>query len=515
MFYPPLEEVAYSFRSWTLRKKCTIGQIQPFQGGKRIFMSRTTTITNFIWRFAERCGAQLVTFIVSIVLARLLAPEDYGVIALVTVFTTILQVFIDSGLGTALIQKKNADDLDFSSVFYFNLIVCLALYGAMFLTAPFIARFYNNPIYVPLVRVLSLTLIISGVKGIQQSYVSRHMIFKRFFSTLGGTLVSAVAGITLAYAGFGVWALVAQYLCNAAIDTMILWITVPWRPKFIFSWSRLKGLLSYGWKLLASSLLDTGYSNLRSLLIGKIYSSSDLAFYNQGDKFPNVIVSNINTSIDSVLLPTMSDVQDNHIAVKNMTRRAIMTSIYIMAPLMMGLAFCAEPVVRLVLTDKWLPCVPYLRIFCITYMFWPIHTANLNAIKAMGRSDLFLKLEIAKKVVGMILLLVTMKISVMAMAYSMIVSSISSQIINSYPNRKLLGYSYLEQLRDILPSILLAIAMGGCVSLVSFLPLGTLATLLLQILLGGAIYLAGSALFKLESFEYLLQTIHRFRRNAS
>ena len=478
-------------------------------------MARTTTITNFIWRFAERCGAQLVTFIVSIVLARLLAPEDYGVIALVTVFTTILQVFIDSGLGTALIQKKNADDLDFSSVFYFNLIVCLALYGIMFCAAPFIARFYNNPIYVPLVRVLSLTLIISGVKGIQQSYVSKHMLFKRFFfSTLGGTLVSAIAGIALAYAGFGVWALVAQYLCNTAIDTMILWITVPWRPKFIFSWSRLKSLLSYGWKLLVSALLDTVYSNLRSLLIGKIYSSADLAYYNQGDKFPVVIVSNINASIDSVLLPTLSDVQDNHIAVKNMTRRAIMTSIYIMAPLLMGLAFCAEPVVRLVLTDKWLPCVPYLRIFCVTYMFWPIHTANLDAIKAMGRSDLFLKLEIAKKAVGMILLLVTMRISVIAMAYSMIVSSISSQIINSYPNWKLLGYSYLEQLRDILPSILLAVVMGGCVSLFSFLPLGNLTTLLLQILLGGAIYLAGSAFFKLESFEYLLQTIHRFQKKA-
>ena len=479
-------------------------------------MTRTTTITNFIWRFAERCGAQLVTFIVSIVLARLLAPEDYGVIALVTVFTTILQVFIDSGLGTALIQKKDADDLDFSSVFYFNLIVCLVLYGVMFLAAPFIARFYNNSIYIPLVRVLSLTLIISGVKGIQQSYVSRHMIFKRFFfSTLGGTLVSAIVGIALAYARFGVWALVAQYLCNAAIDTMILWITVPWRPKFIFSWNRLRNLLSYGWKLLASSLLDTGYNNLRSLLIGKIYSSSDLAYYNQGDKFPNVIVSNINTSIDSVLLPTMSDVQDNHIAVKNMTRRAIMTSIYIMAPLMMGLAFCAEPVVRLVLTDKWLPCVPYLRIFCITYMFWPIHTANLNAIKAMGRSDLFLKLEFAKKIVGMILLLVTMRISVMALAFSMVVSSITSQIINSYPNRKLLGYSYLEQLRDIIPSILLAIGMGIVVSFIPLLSLGTFITLLLQILLGGMTYIAGSALFKLESFEYLLKTIHNFQKKAS
>lgn len=479
-------------------------------------MSRTTTITNFIWRFAERCGAQLVSFIVSIVLARLLAPEDYGVIALVTVFTTILQVFIDSGLGTALIQKKDADDLDFSSVFYFNLIVCLALYGAMFFAAPLIAKFYNNPIYVPLVRVLSLTLIISGVKGIQQSYVSRHMIFKRFFfSTLGGTLVSAFAGITLAYAGFGVWALVAQYLCNAAIDTTILWITVPWRPKFIFSWNRLKSLLSYGWKLLVSSLLDTGYNNLRSLLIGKIYSSSDLAYYNQGDKFPNVIVNNINISIDSVLLPTMSNVQDNHITVKHMTRRAIMTSIYIMAPLMMGLAFCAEPVVRLVLTDKWLPCVPYLRIFCITYMFWPIHTANLNAIKAMGRSDLFLRLEIVKKIVGMILLLVTMRISVMAMACSMIVSSISSQIINSYPNWKLLRYNYLEQLRDIIPSILLAVGMGICVSFIPLLALGNLATLLLQILVGGVLYIIGSALFRLEAFEYLLQMIRSFRKKTS
>ncbi len=479
-------------------------------------MTRTTTITNFIWRFAERCGAQLVSFIVSIVLARLLAPEDYGIIALVTVFTTILQVFIDSGLGTALIQKKDADDLDFSSVFYFNLVVCLALYAAMFLTAPLIADFYDNPIYVPLVRVLSLTLIISGIKGIQQSYVSRHMIFKRFFfSTLGGTLVSAVAGIAMAYTGFGVWALVAQYLCNAAIDTMILWITVPWRPKFIFSWDRLRNLLSYGWKLLASSLLDTVYNNLRSLLIGKFYSSADLAYYNQGDKFPNVIVNNINTSIDSVLLPTMSDVQDNHTTVKNMTRRAIMTSIYIMAPLMMGLAFCAKSVVCLVLTDKWLPCVPYLQIFCITYMFWPIHTANLNAIKAMGRSDLFLKLEITKKVIGILLLLVTMRISVMAMACSMIISSITSQIINSYPNWKLLGYSYLEQIRDIIPSILLAVGMGVCVSLISFLSLGYLATLLLQILLGGIIYIAGSVLLHLESFEYLLQTIRNFKRKLS
>ena len=429
-------------------------------------------ISNFLWRFAERCAAQLVTLIVSIILARILTPSDFGTVSLVMVFTTIMQVFVDSGLGTALIQKKNADDLDFSSVFYFNFAVCLILYAGMFIAAPYIAGFYNDVSLTPIIRVISLTIVISGVKGIQQSYVSRNMLFKRFFfATLGGTIFSAFLGIGMAYAGCGVWSIVAQQLSNTAIDTLILWITVKWRPKKMFSWSRLKSLLSYGWKLLASSLLDTVYNNLRNLVIGKIYTSADLAYYNQGDKFPKVVITNINASIDSVLLPSMSGEQENCERVKSMTRRAIKTSTYIMAPLMMGLLFCAEPIVKLLLTEKWLPCVPYLRIFCFTYMFWPIHTANLNAIKAMGRSDFFLKLEIIKKVMGLALLLFTMRISVMAMAYSLIVSGILSQIINSWPNWKLLNYNYFEQLRDILPSIIIAVGMGICVYFISFIPM--------------------------------------------
>ena len=467
-----------------------------------------SVIKNFLWRFAERCSAQMVSLVVSIVLARLLAPEDYGVIALVTVFTTIMQVFVDSGLGTALIQKKNADDLDFSSVFYFNFAVCLVLYAVMFAAAPFIARFYNNAALTPLVRVISLTIVISGVKGIQQSYVSRNMLFKRFFyATLGGTIFSAFLGIGLAYAGFGVWALVAQQLSNAAIDTLILWLTVPWRPKKMFSWDRLKGLLSYGWKLLASGLLDRVYSSLRSLIIGKMYSPADLAFYERGNQFPDVIITNINTSIDSVLLPTMASSQDDRATVKSMTRRAIKTSTYIMAPLMMGLAFCAEPIVRLVLTEKWLPCVPFLRIFCITYMFYPIHTANLNAIKALGRSDLFFKLEIVKKIVGLTILLSVMWFGVMAMAYSLLLSSVLSQIINTWPNRKLLDYSYPDQLKDILPSILLAVGMGICVWLVSLLHLSDVITLLLQIPLGAAIYIGVSAALHLDSYVFLIDTL--------
>lgn len=468
-------------------------------------------IKNFVWRFAERCGAQLVTFIVSIVLARILAPEDYGKIALVTVFTAIMQVFVDSGLGTALIQKKDADDLDFSSVFYFNFAICLILYMIMFLLAPLIANFYRDESLVPIIRVISLTIVISGVKGIQQSYVSRNMLFKRFFfATLGGTIFSAVLGIGMAYAGAGVWAIVAQQLSNTTIDTLILWITVKWHPQKEFSWERLKKLLSFGWKMLASSLLDTIYNNLRNLVIGRIYSSADLAYYNQGDKMPSVIVNNINTSIDSVLLPTMANAQDDCTRIKEMTRRAIKMSTYAMAPLMMGLAFCAEPIIRLVLTEKWLPCVPYLRIFCITYMFYPIHTANLNAIKAMGRSDMFLKLEIAKKVVGIFLLILTMNFGVMAMAYSLLVGSVLNQIINSWPNRKLLLYGYTEQIKDILPSILLAVVMSICVYFVEFIHLPTIVVLLLQICMGTIIYIGISALLRFEEFTYIINLILEF-----
>lgn len=475
---------------------------------KQMMKNSNTVVNNFLWRFAERCGAQFVALIVSIVLARILKPSDFGTVSLVMVFTTIMQVFVDSGLGTALIQKKDADDLDFSSVFYFNFVVCLILYVGMFVSAPYIAGFYNDTSLTAIIRVISLTIVISGVKGIQQSYVSRNMLFKRFFfATLGGTIFSACLGIGMAYAGGGVWSIVAQQLSNTVIDTLILWITVKWRPKRMFSWERLKGLLSYGWKLLVSSLLDTVYNNLRNLIIGKIYTSADLAYYNQGDKFPKVVVTNINASIDSVLLPSMSGEQDHAERVKSMTRRAIKTSTYIMAPLMMGLLFCAEPIVKMLLTEKWLPCVPYLRIFCFTYMFWPIHTANLNAIKAMGRSDLFLKLEIIKKAMGLILLLLTMRISVMAMAYSLIVSGILSQIINSWPNWRLLDYNYIEQLRDILPSIITATGMGVCVYFIGFLPLPAIITFIIQIIAGVAIFIGASALLKLEEFEYLLGMI--------
>lgn len=476
--------------------------------------TKAKVFTNLIWRFAERVGAQLVTFIVSLVLARILVPEDYGTIALITIFTTIIQVFVDSGLGNALIQKKDSDDLDFSTVFYTNIVFCLALYAILFFCSPYIAKFYGNEQLTDLTRVLGLIIIVSGLKNVQQAYVSKNLMFKKFFlATLIGTIGSGIVGIFLAKKGFGAWALVAQQLFNVIVDTIILWITVKWRPKMAFSFNRLKTLFSYGWKLLIASLIDTVYNNVRQLLIGKLYSSADLAFYNRGKQFPELIVNNVNTSIDSVLLPTMSQEQENKEKVKNMTRRAIKTSIFIMAPLMMGLAFTSNNVIIILLTEKWLPSVPFLCIFAVTFMFYPIHTANLNAIKAMGRSDLYLKLEIIKKFVGITLLLVTMRISVMAMAYTLLLSGLLSQIINAWPNKKLLGYSYLAQVKDILPSIIIAFLMGIIVYAINIFNINVILKLIIQIIIGGIMYVSMAKLLKIDSLEYIISFIGNFKNN--
>ena len=479
--------------------------------------SRQKVISNLIWRFMERCGSQVISFVVSVVLARLLAPELYGSIALVTVITSVLQVFVDSGMANALIQKKDTDDLDYSSVFYFNLVFCLLLYIGLFFTAPLISRLYKDMSLVPVIRVLGLTLVVSGVKNVQQAYVSKTMQFRRFFfATLGGTVFSAVVGIGMAYGGYGVWALVMQQLLNAAVNTAILWGTVGWKPKRMFSFRRLAGLISFGWKLLVSALLDTVYNKLYQLVVGVVYSSADLAYYNKADQLPVLVVENINSSIDSVLLPVLSAQQDRRDQVREMTRRAIKASTYVMMPMMAGLAACAEPLVRLLLTEKWLPCVPYMQIFCVCYAFYPLHTANLNAIKAMGRSDMFLILEVIKKAIGLLALVITMRMGVLYMALSRIFTGVLAQIINAWPNSRLLNYSYPQQLRDMLPAIALSAVMGLLVYTLNFLGLGDFVTLVLQVLAGAGIYVLGSLLFKLDSFRYILSILKNLlRRNGA
>ena len=471
-------------------------------------MNKNTYFTNFLWRFLERWGAQGVTFIVSIVLARLLDPSVYGTIALVTVFTTILNIFLDSGFGNALIQKNNADDLDFSSVFFFNLLFSIILYFILFCIAPLIEHFYNSPGLTPIIRVLGLFLPISGFKNIQQAYVSRNMLFKKFFfATLGGTVGAAILGITLAYYGFGVWALVAQYLFNALVDTIILWIIVPWRPHKCFSKKRLLSLFSFGWKLLISDLIYNGYTELRQLLIGKYYTSSDLAYYNKGYQFPQLISVNINSSINSILFPAMSSVQNDTIHVKRMLKTTIQVSQFVIAPLVVGLAVCGEPLVKIILTEKWLPCVPYMQLFCFSMVFGQMGNANQNAIIAIGRSDIKLRIEIIKTVVDLIILIITVMISPMAVCIGFVTGAIIRIGICAWPNKKLLDYSFGKQLLDILPSLMISIIMGISVWSISLLGLPSLVSLVIQIPAGVIIYVGLSFLIKSEPFFYILNLI--------
>ena len=466
---------------------------------------KSKVISSLAWKFAERITAQLVTFIVSIVLARLLDPEHYGAIAIVNIFIALANVFVVSGFGNSLIQKKDSDDTDFSSVFYFNIVMSVVIYIVVFFTAPLIADFYSMPILSPTLRVMGLRLIVAGVNSVQHAYVSRHMMFRRFFwSTLGGTLASAVVGITMAYHGFGVWALVGQYMTNTITDTIVLWFTVRWRPKLLFSFKRLGGLFSYGWKILCSALLETGYTELRSLVIGKVYTSEDLAYYNRGQSFPHLFVTNINTSIQSVLFPAMAQEQDKKARLKNMVRRSISISSYVMTPLMLGLALVAEPLIKILLTEKWLPCVPFLQISCFTYALRPIHTANLQAIKAMGRSDIFLKLEIIKKVIGIATLLATMRYGVMAIAISGMITAILSSVINAWPNKKLIRYSYFEQIKDLLSPFVALLFMSVAVVCIGLLNLPLLADLAIKILLGAVVYVAVSYFTKNENFTYII-----------
>ncbi|NMA64917.1 MAG: lipopolysaccharide biosynthesis protein [Clostridiaceae bacterium] len=464
-------------------------------------------ISALFWKLMERGGTQGIQFIVQIILARLLLPEDYGTIALIVVFINIANLFVNSGFTTALIQKKDADETDFNSVFYMSSFIAIMLYIILFFTAPIIAGFYEDPLLVPVLRVLSIMILVGVYTSIQNTIVSKKLQFKKSFisSILSGVLSGSV-GIVMAYLNFGVWALVAQQLLSQVMFTVTMLLIVKWKPKFLYSSKRVKKLFSYSWKLLVSNIIDTLDSNLSSLIIGKISNSTMLGFYSRGASFPSLIVENINGSIQSVMLPALSSQQDDINKVKNMVRRSITTSSFLIFPMMVGLAVVAKPLVIVILTEKWLDAVPFLQIFCLVYAFWPIHTANLQAINALGRSDIFLKLEIIKKIIGISILLISIRYGVYAIALSSTFSGIVSLFINTYPNKKLLDYGIKEQMLDILPSMIIALLMGVIVYSISFFNLSVWLTLIMQILSGIVIYMGTAYLLKLECLEYLFST---------
>ncbi len=465
------------------------------------------TMFGIIWQLAEKFGAQAMSFVVSIVLARFLTPDDYGTVGLITVFITVALVFAQSGMGMALVQKKNADDLDFDVVFYYSIAFSALIYIVLFFCAGLIADFYGDPGFVPMIRALGLTVIIGSVTSVQQAKVQRSMSFKLFFVATGiGTVISGAVGIIMALWGFGVWSLITQQFTNQLINMIVLGAVIGWRPRLRFSFERMKVLFGYSWKMLCATLLDTVYHNIYSLIIGKYYSTADLGFYNRGKQFPDLVIQNVNGAINGVLFPVLSKIQDDVEQMKSAVRRSIKVSTYVIFPMMAGLAAISEPLVLLLLKEKWLPAVPFVRFCCFTCAFMPIHTANLQGIKAMGRSDIFLKLEVVKKVLGITTLVVTLPFGLTVMMYGKCAVTVISSIVNAFPNRRLMNYSFVEQYRDMAPSILISLAMLFIILPMDRIPMPLLPLMLIQIISGVIVYVLLSLLFKLETFTYVKNT---------
>lgn len=472
--------------------------------------SQNGIVSGLFWKLLERFGVQAGQFVLQLVLARLLDPSHYGVLSMMLVFTNLANIFVQSGLNTSLIQKKNTDERDFSSVFWTNITMAVFLCIVLFFAAPVIADFYNMPEITAPFRVLTLALIPGGFNSVQIAKVSRDLDFKKIFrSNLLAIIISGGVGIALALLGAGLWALVVQYILNLAVACIVMWFTVKWRPHFIFDFERFKRLFGFGWKLLVSNLINTLYMDLNSLFIGKQFTSSELGYFNRGKQFPSFLVVSLDSAVQSVMLPSMSSRQDNRSSVKSLMRNSIIVCTYLVLPMMAGLAAVASPLVSLLLTDKWLPCVPYIQAYCFTFAFYPIHSCNLQAINAVGRSDIYLKLEIIKKTIGVIALLLAVFVfkSVMAIALSGCVTTLTSCFINAYPNKKLINYSYFEQMRDMLPPFVVSLIMCGIVLLIGTLKLPTIVLLGVQMLSGIVIYLGLSYIFKLKGLTTVIAVV--------
>ena len=460
------------------------------------------TVNAIIWRGMEIFGQQGIHFVIGIVLARLLLPEQFGLIAMLSIFIMLAQAFINSGFGAALIQKKNADYIDECSIFYFNVFVSLIATGLLWLAAPWIAAFYKQPLLTPLTRVLSLNLIINAFAQIQRTILRKKIDFKSQLKVgVPASLFSGVVGVAMAYKGFGVWALIGQQVSRALAETMIYWFVSDWRPALILSFSSLRSLFSFGSKLLFSGLLYTLFDNIYLVVIGRLFSPADLGFFWKAKRLRDTPVMSINSVVRSVTFPVFATIQDDKNRLKSGAQKCLTTLVMIITPCMLGLAVVARPLVLLLLTEKWLPCVPFLRLLCISSLLWPLHVINLNVLKALGRSDLFLRLEVLKQILVIISIVVTYRLGIQAMIYGQITVNILSCYLNSYYSGKLINYPLKEQIFNLAPYFGIAMVMGIGVYLIRWFRFPNNCTLLIsQVLVGVFIYTATSWIFRIPAF---------------
>lgn len=465
--------------------------------------ARNKIIRGIGWKYGERLFSQGVSFVVSLVLARLLSPNDYGIIALVMVFINLSSVFITSGFASALIQKKDADNVDFSTMFYCSLVCSIGIYLIIFVVAPYIARFYHESLLVDVLRVFALQIPLSSYNAIQNAYVSRHMLFKKsFFATILGTSFSGIVGICLALIGLGVWALVFQSIAAVIINTLILIAILPWYPKICFSFSSAKKMLKYSSNILMADLSGTFFGELRSLVIGRAYTGADLAFYSKGQQLPQLVTGNLGTAVSAVLFPAMSNESDDIARVKHIMKRSLCLLSYIVFPALLGLASIMEPLVIILYTEKWAECIPYAQVLCVGFSFGILGIASLQPLKAIGRSDIVLFLEFWKKPIYLILLFVGVKINVFAVAVTMAIYDVYGFFVNTVLLKKYLGYQIRDQLIDVFVPFFLSCIM---VFIVGIIPLfsSLFFTLFVKIFVGIIFYIVISSVCKMDSFLYL------------
>ena len=471
------------------------------------------TVKGVIWSAVDRFSAQGIQFVFSILIARLLVPEDYGVIAMLNIFLAVSQTFIDSGFGTALIRKIDRTETDFSTVFYFNIAVAVFFYLGLFFAAPAIANFYNTPLLVPVTRVTAINLVIGSLSGIHNAKLSIAIDFKsRAKISIVSAVLTGAVGLWMAYSGYGVWALVVQTVFAGIIRTIMLWIIVKWYPKLVFSWQSFKEMFSFGSKLLASGLLDTIYNNIYPLVIGKVFSPTTLGVYSKANSLAQFPSSNITSVLQSVTFPVLSTIQNEEDRLAAAYKRFLRIAAFVVFPLMMGLSAVADPFIRLALTDKWEGAIYLLQIICFWMMWYPIHAINLNILQVKGRSDYFLKLEIIKKIQGVIVLCITVPMGIVAMCYGSLISSIICLIWNTYYTKKLFGYGFFAQMKDLFPVIMHSLAMWLLVSvIVHFMP-NLWLKLIVGVLSGMVYYIVGAYLMKFPEMDELL-SILKLKRN--
>lgn len=474
---------------------------------------KEATVTSLLWKVMERGGNAVVQMAVQVVMARLLAPEQFGALAVMLVFVSLGNVIVQSGLNTALIQSPEADDADFSTVFWMSLAVSVALYAAIFLAAPSVAAFYAMPGIVWPLRALGLLLVVSAYNSVQVAKVTRDLQMRKVFrATMASVIFSAVSGIGAAVAGAGLWALVAQQLSYQLVNCVVLAFQVDWKPRMVFRAERARELFGFGWRLLASGLLEQGYQSLADLVVGKRFSPARLGLVSQGKKYPQAVGSMLDGAIQPVMLSAVSRVQDDRARVKRLVRRALKTSTFLIAPAMTLFACCAPSLVPALLGPQWAEAVPFMQVYCMVYALLPIHTTNLQALNGMGRSDLFLRLELVKKAYGIAALLFCALVlnDVRALVMSYLVTGVLSTFVNAWPNKRVIGYSYAEQVRDIAPAFLLSGAAALTAGLVGSAGLGAWVTVLDQAGAFVLVYLGLAAALRLEAFTYLLRTARGF-----